>query len=529
MRARRGYIAGIAAAALASCALLSPATQAYNGANGPLVFQSSRDGDNEIYLLNPDGSGVTKLTDNAAGDVNPVWSPDGTKIAFQTNRDGNVDVWVMDANGGNETQLTNDPAFDGEPTWSFDGTKMAFTSDRDGDREIFTMDADGSNETQLTVNAASDSQPAWSLSQICNPTCDPSGLLAFTSDRDGNDEIYVMHEDGTGPFNLTQNSATDREPAWRDALIAFSTDRGSPPGAPDFDIWDQHVQSSFGGVVVDSPLDEVAPAGSPDGSRIAYERDDGNREIYVTNPGANVTNAATNERAPDWKPEPPVSDGHARPRGATPLRVSLAPAFAPCTATNRMHGPPLSFGSCAPPSALSPNITIGSPDSNDSQGGAANALMSVRLDVIVGSPGPPNDSDVRVAGSMTDIRCRAALSTCGAANGTGTADYTGEMQIVLPFRITDRWSASVPGGGENHATGQLTITAPVGCQSTSSTSIGGSCAVTTSIAALVGAPWPDGKRTVMELDQLFVRDGGPDGSAGTADNSVFAKQAVYIP
>ena len=153
-----------------------PAFATYPGANGEVIFQSSRDGDNEIYLLNGDGSGVTQLTANTAADVNPVWSPDGQKIAFQSNRSGNADVWVMDADGTDPVQLTTDPGFDGSPTWSPEGTRIAFTSTRDGDDEIFAMDAGGSNEVQLTTNGATDEDPAWGcgLSSCSGPGGSPS-------------------------------------------------------------------------------------------------------------------------------------------------------------------------------------------------------------------------------------------------------------------------------------------------------------------------------------------------------------------
>ncbi len=68
----------------------------------------------------------------------------------------------MDADGSNQTLLTNNPALDGLPAWSPDGTKIAFHSDRDGNDEVYVMDADGSNQTRLTNNHAFDFGPAWS-------------------------------------------------------------------------------------------------------------------------------------------------------------------------------------------------------------------------------------------------------------------------------------------------------------------------------------------------------------------------------
>jgi len=89
-------------------------------------------------------------------------SPDGTRIAFQSNRDGNYEIYVMDADGSNQTNLTNNPADDMFPVWSPDGTKIAFMSNRDGNWEIYVMNADGSNQTNLTNNIGDDMYPMWS-------------------------------------------------------------------------------------------------------------------------------------------------------------------------------------------------------------------------------------------------------------------------------------------------------------------------------------------------------------------------------
>lgn len=83
------------------------------------------------------------------------------KIAFQSNRDGNFEVYIMNDDGSNQTNITNNPANDGSPAWSPDGTKIAFISNCDGNIEIYVMNADGSNQTRLTNNPAEDSQPSW--------------------------------------------------------------------------------------------------------------------------------------------------------------------------------------------------------------------------------------------------------------------------------------------------------------------------------------------------------------------------------
>ena len=85
---------------------------------GKIAFSSYPDGGSgEIYVMNADGSNQTRLTNNSAWDVEPCFSPDGTKIAFVSDRDGNSEIYVMNAAGSNQTNITNNPALDRSPSW----------------------------------------------------------------------------------------------------------------------------------------------------------------------------------------------------------------------------------------------------------------------------------------------------------------------------------------------------------------------------------------------------------------------------
>jgi len=172
---------------------------------GRIAFESNRDGNAEIYVMNGDGSRQTRLTNNSGDDSAPAWSPDGSRIAFTSNRDGNADIYVMNADGSAQTRLTNNLGADWAPIWSPDGSRIAFESYRDGNWEIYVMNANGSGQTNLTNNPGADWTPAWS----------PDGRrIAFACDRDGNWEIYVMNADGSGQTRLTNNSGADGSPAW---------------------------------------------------------------------------------------------------------------------------------------------------------------------------------------------------------------------------------------------------------------------------------------------------------------------------
>ena len=117
----------------------------------------------EIYVIHPDGSELTNLTNNSAEDFNPVWSPNGERVAFVSNRDGNYELYVLDMISKDITRLTNAPAFDGKPTWSPDGQRIAFTSERDGNAEIYVIDVTGENLVRLTMNQVDDNFPYWLL------------------------------------------------------------------------------------------------------------------------------------------------------------------------------------------------------------------------------------------------------------------------------------------------------------------------------------------------------------------------------
>ena len=225
-----------------------------------------------------------------------------------------------------------------------------------------------------------------------------------------------------------------------------------------------------------------------------------------------------------------ASATHPRPKGATPLRVSMVPAFNQCTTPNRTHGPPLAFPSCGAPGgpALSSTaVTVGTPDAN---GAAANSEGFVKLEVFVGIPGPPDDSDVFITSNATDIRCQAGTTACGSANAADGADYTGGMQGNATIRITDHFNAIAAGGGTDPAT-VVDIPYPINaaCVATASTAIGGTCTANTSANAAVPGAVKDGKRATVEVGQIVVSDGGPDGIVGTTPNTVFAKQGIFIP
>jgi hypothetical protein len=224
----------------------------------------------------------------------------------------------------------------------------------------------------------------------------------------------------------------------------------------------------------------------------------------------------------------PAYGTHARPKGANPFHTPLVPAYQPCSAPDRMHGPPLAFGSCASPSQTSQYVTVGTPDAN---GAPARSIGSFRWHVNFGVPGPPHDTQSFINVSITDLRCTASATTCGSANAQGGPDYTGELDGVIAMRWTDHWNAVSPGGGPDAATMEdYTLHFPVSCAGTADTTVGSSCGINLNLAAFIPGFTPEGQRTIWELTQTQIYDGGADGTRSTTgDNTLFAIQGLFVP
>lgn len=239
-----------------------------------IMLVSERDGNFEIYVMNPDGSDFVNLTNNPAQDSSPDWSPDGSKIAFATKRDGNYEIYMMNSDGSELVNLTNNSERDSNPTWSPDGNKIAFTSERDGKSEIYTMNPDGSNLAKLVNNSGGESyyNLAWS----------PDGAkLVFVSDREGNDEIYTINTDGTELVNITNTPENDYDPAWSSdsKMIAFTSERD---GNEEIYL----INSDGSGLVnlTNDSASDFSPSWSPDNTQIIFTSiRDGKPEIFRMN------------------------------------------------------------------------------------------------------------------------------------------------------------------------------------------------------------------------------------------------------
>jgi hypothetical protein len=211
-----------------------------------------------------------------------------------------------------------------------------------------------------------------------------------------------------------------------------------------------------------------------------------------------------------------VVPGYPRPASAPRVTVSLVPAYQPCTAPNRTHGPPLASGSCNPPAQQSSRLTVGTIDANG-ESPASQGFVSLRT--LEGDPATPADeSDVRLVFQLTDVR---RLS--------GLADYTGELRARVPTRITDKDNPPPAGGAPDGTVADFPFEFTVPCTETPDTAVGATCSATTSVEAIAAGAIKEGRRAIWELDRIQVFDGGPDDDGDTTPNTLFATQGVFIP
>ncbi len=203
---------------------LPAAAQAASVSQSETVFLSAEiDGRRELYASSVDGlddfSRWRQLTRGYSPARAPALSPDDKQLAFQSRKDGNWEIYILELASGKVRRLTNDPAYDGAPTWSPDGKQLAFESYRSQDLDIWRINADGTGLTNLTPDEPTyDYAPAWS----------PDGkTILFTGWATGNKQLYSITPDGKERTNLSNNRFHDEAASWSPdgKQIAFVSNR----------------------------------------------------------------------------------------------------------------------------------------------------------------------------------------------------------------------------------------------------------------------------------------------------------------
>lgn len=182
-----------------------------------IAFTSTQPVTEEVFVINVDGSKETKLTATAyidhgpkAWNKNPCWSPDGKQIAFASARNGEQEIFIMNADGTEPQQITDSPGMKDFPCWSPDGTQIAFVYG-----SIYVVETSGKNMRQLSRSNFIDSHPTWS----------PDGqYIAYGSHVDvdlrarptklGHIEIFAVHVASGESWRLTNTSVNNDCPSW---------------------------------------------------------------------------------------------------------------------------------------------------------------------------------------------------------------------------------------------------------------------------------------------------------------------------
>jgi TolB protein len=274
------------------------------GSTYRLAFDSKPDGgDFDIFAVNADGTEWLNVSDIEGGDLDPDWSPDGTKIVWVHYVNDKGDIYVANADGTGQTVLSDDAKDERGPDWSPDGSQIAYYRRvEDGGElhwEVFWMDATtGLGRTQLTDHDCQSHSPLWS----------PDGTkLAYVCGLDNYAEIWVMDVATRVHTRLTNNDIPDLAPSWSPDSTQLVFVRYE---AADSEIYKMDVATAVATALTTNPYHDYAPDWSPDGTQIVFSTylDDSYEIAVMDTNGLNVVNltqtsAGIADYVPMWSPD----------------------------------------------------------------------------------------------------------------------------------------------------------------------------------------------------------------------------------
>ena len=295
------------------CACQACSTQAQNhasdtGAETMVYFYANRDGNTDIYQRSFSDETLIPLTQDTGYDDSPAVSPDGKQVVFLSARDDpdphfpdlKYEIYLLTLDGMQLTRLTQTPYAEDHPAWSPDGKELLYDADADGDGyyEIYRMNLESGQTERLTHNAANDQFADWS----------PDGKqIAFSSDRQGNWDIFIMDADGANQRALTDAPAWELFPAWSPdgKQIAYN---GLAPRSRNTDVYLMLADGSSSRQLTDAPGFDENPAWTADGSRICFQSNrDGNFNLYCMAPDGSSQIAITNTTYDELWPSFPLT------------------------------------------------------------------------------------------------------------------------------------------------------------------------------------------------------------------------------
>jgi TolB protein len=257
-----------------------------------ISFISNRDGNDELYMMDYDGSNQTRLTFNELLDYMPAWTADSRKIAYTSYRGDKATLWLYSIYEGTRTMVF-DQGTTYAPSFSPDGRKMAFCSTEDeGNSEIYVANSDGSNVRRLTFNKAIDTAPTWSPN---------SRQIAFTSDRGGTPQIYIMDAEGSNIERVSFGGNYHDGPSWspKANMIAYVSRVNQV-----FDIYVLNRDTNRIIKLTESNYRNESPTWSPDGRHIVFASNrSGTIQLWTIDyDGTNLRRlTSTGEnKLPDW-------------------------------------------------------------------------------------------------------------------------------------------------------------------------------------------------------------------------------------
>jgi hypothetical protein len=261
-----------------------------------ILFSSTETAGQELHWMNLDGSGRTRLTNNAVVDKDGAWSPDGQMIAWAQYDGADYEIWRRNANGSGLLQLTNNTSVDEEPVWSPDGQKIAYVGrDAGAQHQVWSMNSDGSGKQQLTIAPF----PGWATS----PAWSPDGRTIAFSYNDGvsvDDQICTMAPDGTGVLQLTSDAGDKNYPDWSPASdqIAYDAHDGA-----DYEIFTMNADGSGVTQWTSNAITDAQPHWSPDGRTLLFVHGGQLRTIRAPNgPLRILTQDYFGYQGPSWCP-----------------------------------------------------------------------------------------------------------------------------------------------------------------------------------------------------------------------------------